>query len=351
MMQVHVYYSQGLNAHLQTRLFTLLRTIKRALRNSYSTQSRIMTRITTARTSVYNCDFKTANECNQCETQPCVNINLSPNFPLDLMCLLYHCQPAYLLGAGQTNGILAEVIDRVVAAQESVAQDDKRTSRGGDIHALEGRDTGALELEDVVSGGETVVGASQVEGDVRKRLDLFALDSVLAVPALLSTNLLVEQLSQGAGEDVQGGTSVKDSTGSLELSNLVPKGNGFDVDFPIGLAAKRDIFNLAGVVALVNTAKNGLAAFIAAAEVEGKDGLVQKLLVDHLVEGRNDLVDGDGVVAQAKNTIETAKGKGKAGLVGGLSKVLVLDLQVTDGHNVVGDEARQAARAVLDLKI
>lgn len=42
---------------------------------------------------------------------------------------------------GESNTVGAEVVHRVPPAEESVTKDDKRTSRGGNVKAHEGRDT------------------------------------------------------------------------------------------------------------------------------------------------------------------------------------------------------------------
>lgn len=105
---------------------------------------------------------------------------------------------------------------------------------------------------------------------------------------------------------------------------------------------------------LVDAAEDDLgplaAVVVGVAQVEGEDGLVDQLLVDHVVEGRHDPVDRDGVVAQAQDAVEAPEGEGQAGLVGRLGEVLPLDREVADGHFVVGHEAAQAAGAVLDLE-
>lgn len=87
---------------------------------------------------------------------------------------------------------------------------------------------------------------------------------------------------------------------------------------------------------------------VGVSKVEGKDGLVKKTLVKHVVEGRNNLVHGDGVITQAENAIEPAEGKGKTRLVGRLGEVLSLDLQVANLQGVLRNESAKAARAVLD---
>lgn len=258
---------------------------------------------------------------------------------------------AALLGASKANGVLAKVIDGVVAAEESIAEDDEGTSGGGDVHTLEGRDAAARDLEDVVRGRERILGTSEAKGDVGKRALLGAVDGVLAIVALLGSDLLVQKLGQGAGEDVEGRAGVKDDTSVLELGNLVAKGNGIKVHLPVGLAAEGDVLDLALVTVLVDATEDSLALALGVGEVESENGLVQETLVDHLVEGRDDAVDGDGVVGQTKDAIKAAKGKSKAGFAGGLGKVLILDLEVTDGENIVGYEASQATRAVMDLEV
>jgi hypothetical protein len=256
-----------------------------------------------------------------------------------------------LLGTSQTNGVLAEVIDRVVSSEESITENNKRSYRLREVHALEGRDTAALNLEDVVGGGEAVVGSSKVESDIGKRSALVTLNSVLAVVALLSANLLVQKLSESAGEDVQGGTGVEDGTSVLLLSNLIAESNGFEVNLPVSLAAEGNVLDVSSELGLIDTTKGSLALAILVIEVESKDGLVQKLLVDHLVEGRDHAVHGNAVIAETEDTVEATKGESQTGLLSGLSEVLVLDLEVADGDNIIGDETRQAARSVVDLEL
>lgn len=254
-------------------------------------------------------------------------------------------------GSGQTDGVLAEVVDRVVAAEESISKNDEGSSGRGDVHALEGGNTVSRYLEDVVASGQAVLGTSKVECDVGERADLVALNGVLATETLLGANLLVQELSKVRGENVQRSTSVEDSTSALELGSLVTERNRFDINLPVGLAAERDVLDLALVVVLVDTTENSLATLVITAEVESKDGLVNELLVDHLVERRDNLVDGDGIVAETQDTVEAAEGEGQTGLTSGLSKVLSLDLEVTDGEVIIGDETGQTATAVVDLKV
>lgn len=156
----------------------------------------------------------------------------------------------------------------------------------------------------------------------------------------------LQKLGHGGGQSNEGSTSVKDDTSVLQLSDVITKGNGVEVNLPVSLAAKGDVDHLASVVALINATEGGLGAIailVGVAQVESKLRLIQKSLVDHVVKGRNHLIDGDGVVSQTQDTIETAESEGQTGLAGGLGKVLLADLQVADLQGILRDETAQTA--------
>jgi len=52
------------------------------------------------------------------------------------------------------------------------------------------------------------------------------------------------------------------------------------------------------------------------------------------------VVDGDGVVPKTEDTVESAKSKGKTWLVGGFAEVLVLNFEVANAKEIVGDVTR-----------
>lgn len=156
----------------------------------------------------------------------------------------------------------------------------------------------------------------------------------------------LQELGKCRRKSNEGGTSVKDDSGVLKLGNVLAKGNGVKVYLPVGLSAERDLDQLSGVVALVNTTKGslrGITFFVAVAEVEGKDRLIKRLLVQHVIERRDNLVDGDGVESKTQDTVKAAKGESQARLVGGFGEVLVLDGNVADRHSVAGNKALKAA--------
>jgi len=86
-------------------------------------------------------------------------------------------------------------------------------------------------------------------------------------------------------------------------------------------------------------------------QVEAKDGLVDQALVDKVVEGRDDTLDGDGVIAETKDTVKLAKGKGKTRLLDRLAKGLILDDDAADVEVVVADNTLERTRAVLNAKL
>ena len=75
---------------------------------------------------------------------------------------------ANLLGRCKTNSIATKVIDGVIAAKESIAEDSKRTCWRWDIHCSECRDAGALDFQNVIKGRDGEVLASQGEGEIWK---------------------------------------------------------------------------------------------------------------------------------------------------------------------------------------
>ena len=61
---------------------------------------------------------------------------------------------------------------------------------------------------------------------------------------------------------------------------------------------------------------------------------LDKTLTDHVVEGRDNLVDSDGVVAHTQNTVELGSYEGHARLGQGLGECLILYVNSTKGDDV-----------------
>lgn len=94
-----------------------------------------------------------------------------------------------LFGLCKTYSIVAKVVDGVPLAEESIAQDDKGTSWLWDVKAHERADAAALNLENVVVGGDCEVVSGQGECQIRQAVALVALNRVLAVVALWRVSL------------------------------------------------------------------------------------------------------------------------------------------------------------------
>jgi hypothetical protein len=246
-----------------------------------------------------------------------------------------------LLCLGKANGAVADVVDRVPPPEEGVTENGERTNGLREVHSHECRDARALNLEDVVVSTDGEVVASERKGKVGQTIHLVALNRVLSVERLLCADFLVQELGNGGGQSDQRGTGVQDDTSVVHLGSLVTEGDRIEVNLPVSLAPQGKLGELAGVVVLVHATKGclGLAAVVGVSKVEGEDGFVQQALVQHVVDRRDDLVDTDGIVSQAHDAIESAKGKSEARLRSGLSKVLILDLQVADLEGVPGHEA------------
>ena len=202
-----------------------------------------------------------------------------------------------------------------------------------------------MNLENVVIGANGEVIARELEAHVGKRIALLALDSVLAIEALLGAYLFVEELGNGGWESDQRRARVEDDTSAIEFSSIFPEGNSIEFNFPIGLAAERNHGHLAREVRLVDAAEggHGLGSVVGATKIEGKNRLVKEPLVDHVVKGRGYVIDGDSIVAETKDAVEAAESECKAGLFGSFTEVLSLNLEVTNSKNVVGYEARDFA--------
>lgn len=87
-----------------------------------------------------------------------------------------------LLGLGETDGTVAQVVDAVPLAEESITKDGKRTDRLREVHAHESANARSLDLQDVVESADGEVVSAQGDGEVGERVTLGTVDSVLTVP-------------------------------------------------------------------------------------------------------------------------------------------------------------------------
>lgn len=98
-------------------------------------------------------------------------------------------------------------------------------------------------------------------------------------------------------------TSVDSSSSVLQLQLLISKLNLLQLNLPVSLPPNRYVVDLTRVMTRVKTTERRLALFRVRAKPESKDGVVEEVLVDHLVEGGDDAGDGDGVVGETEDTV------------------------------------------------
>lgn len=250
----------------------------------------------------------------------------------------------------ESNGVVLQVIDRVPSAEESISKNDERTDWCWEIHTHESRDTRARDLKDIVVSGDLEIVSTELEGQAWEAVSLCAVDGVLSVPALLSTNLLVEELGELRWESNEGSSGVKNGASVVHGSLLLSELDSVELNLPVGLSAEWEFDELARVVRLIDTTEGNLRLVVGVTEVEREDSLIELALVDKVVEWWDNLVDGDGVVSKTHDTVEATESKSQTWLLSSLSEVLLFDGEVANGDGVLGDETAQAARAVLDVE-
>lgn len=101
----------------------------------------------------------------------------------------------------------------------------------------------------------------------------------------------------------RGRTRVDRGARVFQLERLVSELDLFELDLPVTPPPHGDILDLALEVLLVDATKDGLALLGVGAHPERKDGFVEEALVEHVVEGGDDVRDRDGVVAETENAV------------------------------------------------
>ena len=218
-----------------------------------------------------------------------------------------------------------------------IAKDGKRACRSWEVDAHEAADTRALNLKDVVICSYAEIISAKRKCHIGERVSLIALDGVLAVESLLGAHLFVQQLGEGGGQSDQRSAGIENDTGVVKIGCVFAKGDRVQVDFPVRLASERDLGQLARIVGAVDTAEGrlGLGTVVGVAEIEGEDGLIDQILINHVVKRGRDMIDRDGIVTETQDAIETAKGKGQTRLAGCFSEQLVLDLKISNAESVL----------------
>ena len=246
-----------------------------------------------------------------------------------------------------------------------------------------------MDVQDVIGTFERVWLAAEVEGEVWEAGNCIAVNGILAIPGLLGTNLSVDHLSNVGGESNQGSacegpyhndiqgyvegrrlTGVNGSASVLEFKVLTAEGNLVQFNLPVGLSAHGGICELAFVGGGVDTTKGSFSSvFLRGPHAESEHRFVKKALVHKVVEWRDDVVDGDGVVSEAEDTVESryygskrgargverghllAKGEGETWFLGSLSEVHAFHGEIAHFEVVVRNEAFHGTRTVVNFEI
>jgi len=239
-----------------------------------------------------------------------------------------------LLGSGKTNTVLAQVVDGLVSAEERITKNDKWASRLRNVHASKGRDTATTSLENVVVWANGKVGTSEGKGKVRKTITLLTFNGILTSKAALGTDLLIQEFCNGGWHGEKRSASVENSA-HVHFGSVTTKGDGFQSNFPVGLAANGEVGNLASVVGRVGAIKNSLGLGSGVSKVKSKDWLIEQTLPDHGIEWRLNLVDGNGVITETQDSVKAAKGKCESRLVCDFGKQLILEGQIPNSKSIL----------------
>ena len=244
-----------------------------------------------------------------------------------------------LLGLSKANTVFAEVVDRVVLAQEDISHDPEVAQSWGEVHTHESTNAAASSVEDIVGSLESVLCLSEKERKLGQAGNDGTVDGPLASIVLLGTELVIDHLSQVRLQDNERAAGVDDGA-CLEVHLFVAENDLVKVNLPVTLATNVVPLQVTIVVVRVNATKCHLATSGSASigEVESEHGLVDQLLVDQVVEGRNHSKNRDGVVAQTKDAIKLSKGEREARLLDRLAKVLLLDHDATDLEVISADD-------------
>jgi hypothetical protein len=98
-------------------------------------------------------------------------------------------------------------------------------------------------------------------------------------------------------------TSVDGSASGLELEDLLAEHDLLNSDLPVSLPPHGNVLNLALVVGGVDSSEGRDTLLGVGSEPEGKDGGVEEALLDHVVEGGDDVLDSDVVVTESEDSV------------------------------------------------
>lgn len=133
-------------------------------------------------------------------------------------------------------------------------------------------------------------------------------------PSQTKNLLSIEHISNIGRDSDQRSAGVDSSTSVLQLEDLIAELDLLELNLPVRLPPYGNVVKLSSEGAGVNSTEDSLTPIVLrVADAEREDGAVEQTGINHLVEGRLDVVDGDGVICETKDTVESRCGVGSEG--------------------------------------
>jgi len=81
-----------------------------------------------------------------------------------------------------------------------------------------------------------------------------------------------------------------------------------------------------------------------------KNGFINEILVNHLIKGWGDMIDGNRVISKTEDAVKFAEGKREARFLHSLGEQLSFDGQIANPQVVTRDKSLHGTRSVFDRK-
>lgn len=256
-----------------------------------------------------------------------------------------------VVSKGETNALVAPVEDGVVLAHEDVTQDPERTSGGGDVKTDHTQQADLTIRDQVVSRSEGVDLAIDGEIEVRKSV-VVACNHVLAGNDFLGTDLGSDLLNDVRRTSQEGSTRVNDGLG-LGSEGSTIDGETTKGDLPVGSSQQVHPGEVTSELGLVVTTEGQLTEVLGGVtKVETELSGLNQVLLNQVLEGGRDVVDGEDREGKTQDTVELAElvSTTKTRGISDFGEDLVLDNKATHVQHVLGLEASNRARTVLNVE-
>jgi len=275
---------------------------------------------------------------------------------------LQRCSHFLFGGLRQTETLVAHIVDVAVLTNKAIAQDPFGSQEAGErLESDEATRIFLTEDIDVVLVRDRVVFAVDGEDDIGQTLGGGTIDDVDAFLLVqLATELLGDLLDLSAGTGDQRGASVRDGLRALGIgcfdneliafAGAVTNTNTVQKKFVISGMAQRNPVDLGRAVLRIVIAQRDLTTGrivgVGLGHPDGEQRLRQQFLVDHGLDWRFHLIDGQRLEGQAQNTVHRLIGE-EGSQFGGNTESVV-HAQVAQANFVFTDVSRARASSVFN---